>query len=349
MIKNLRIAFADELSRPGIEALAKANFRRTGANFACAARTARMSKTDFRKVLTVEGLENVASVIHGEKGVVILTPHMGNWEALSRLHLAMPEGVRLAAYYRPLNNPFMNRRVLKRREADGTRMFSKHESPLRTASVLAEPVCLGILADIRVGMAGEEVAFFGRHTRASPLPSLIARRAKCSVAALSMRTIASGKWVVTFRPVTLPHNTQNNMSALESAMRESPLDVFWMQDRWKISTRGHLGFSQWLQHPPAETRTKYRGLIWSSGKAEDTMPPDCWFHEEVAWERHIKQTDLDSPSLRTALREIDDAAALPLDVVISAKENPALRKAAARMSIAYFAWDDSPPTTRRRG
>lgn len=335
VIRNLRIAFAGEKSRTEIEELARENFRLTGANLFSAAHVAGLSRGDFRKVLTSDGWENVREVIDGEGGAVIIIPHMGNWEALSRLHLSMPEGVRLGAYYRALNNPLMDARVRARREADGTRVFAKGENPLQMAAALKEPVCLGILADVRVGMAGEPVSFFGRYTRASPLPGLIARRAKRGIASLSNRTTGAGEWQVTFHPVETPPTVQNCMDALERAMRLSPADVFWMQDRWKIYVKASTGIRPWFGDTPVASVKKHRGLIWPGAAGTRPEPPEIWQHAEMEWEYPAEDS---GPPTAAVIGKIDDSAALPLDLIISPAEIPGLRKAAKKARIPYYVW-----------
>jgi KDO2-lipid IV(A) lauroyltransferase len=87
------------------------------------------------------------------------------------------------------------------RQADGARMFSKRNSLHHVSGFLRENGVVGILADQRVGWQGELVPFFGRLTRVSPVPSLLARRCKSEVLALSFRTVAPGTWSARYHPV----------------------------------------------------------------------------------------------------------------------------------------------------
>ena len=136
-------------------------------------------------MIAIENLDLLEQALAGGRGVVLLLSHMGNWELLSRIIHFFPKDSKAGAFYRPLNNRLLDERVLARRQADGTRMFSKHDAFHQVASFLRERGIVGILADQRVGGHGELVRFFGRLTRASPLPSLLARRSKSSVLALS--------------------------------------------------------------------------------------------------------------------------------------------------------------------
>ncbi len=91
----------------------------------------------------------------------------------------LPEIEKTGGFYRPLNNPILNERVLREREGDGSRLFSKRDSLHHVSGFLRENGVVGILADQRVGKQGELVEYFGRLTRASPLPRFGMPKAGC--------------------------------------------------------------------------------------------------------------------------------------------------------------------------
>ena len=351
VIRNLRIAFAGEADLGEIHQMAKASFRRVGANLFSVARTARLSKEQLGKVMYIENVELLEEGLAGGKGVVLLLSHMGNWELLSRLVHQFPEGSRAGAFYRPLNNPILDKRVLDRRQADGTRMFSKKDNPLHVATFLREGGIVGILADQRVGPQGELVEFFGRLTRASPLPSLLARRSRSNVLALSLTTVAPGKWKAIFVPVSKPDSTVNYMIALESAMREGPIDVFWLQERWKAYVGKKRAIRDWIGVDAARGAKPHRALIWLEGVSEDWCPPRDWMHPDVAYEvalesgrvalgwlseisRHHPVTSAaDKRDFVKMIAGIDDSETLPLDFVLTHEPLRELREACRSKGI----------------
>ncbi|HSP41627.1 MAG TPA: hypothetical protein VLO11_02045, partial [Luteolibacter sp.] len=173
VLRNLRIAFAGEKNPTEIHQLARETFRRSGANLVSVSHTARLKPEQLREVLRVENLHLLEDAQSRGKGVVLLLAHMGNWELLSRIIHLFPPGSKCGAFYRPLNNPLLDSQVLARRQADGTRMFSKRDPFHVVTKFLREGGIVGILADQRAGMQGEVVPFFGRLTRATPLPGLL--------------------------------------------------------------------------------------------------------------------------------------------------------------------------------
>lgn len=351
VLRNLRIAFHGELDAAAITRLGKASFRRAGGNLFGAARTAVLGREQLAKVMEVHGIENVTAALSKGRGAVVLVPHMGNWEALSRVHTLLPGEVKLGAFYRPLNNPLMDARVRKRREVDGGRMFSKHDGALPAIAYLRENSMLGILADQRVGMAGEVLPFFGRITRASPLPALLSRRVKSPVLAVRARTVRPGYWRVEFLPVDGPVTTEICMTALEKAMRSSPEDYFWLQERWKVYVRTEHPINEWLGATSGRGETPHRALIWLDGAPAGWRPPGAWFHPDVDYEavltddsplpdwlppetkRHLPPSGSGRGKLRAAISRIDAAEALPLDFIVAPATRRELAKAGKRECV----------------
>ena len=351
ILRNLRIAYAGEKDMPELRRMAKAIFRRTGANLISAAHTARLKPEKLRKVIEIENLALFEQALAKDHGVVLLLSHMGNWEILSRLVLILPEGVRAGAFFRPLNNLLMDAQVLKRRQQDGTRMFSRRDSTHHVAGFLREGGVVGILADQRVGRQGGLVPFFGRVTRASPLPSLLARRSKSTVLALAVTTVKPGKWRAEFLPVEAPYTTPHCMEALEKAMKSSPIDVFWFQERWKVFIDWWVPLREWLG-PEDQTGAKpHRALLWLADAPDDWRLPAVWTHPDLIYEAAIKQGSpppdwlpasvkthavipgADRDSLRKIIARIDESAMMPLDYILTRGAPKALVKAARREAV----------------
>lgn len=348
VLRNLRIAHAGEKDIAEIRRLARESFRRTGANLISAAHTARLSPGRLREVLSVENLGLLEDAQARGKGVVLLLAHMGNWELLSRIIHLFPPGSKCGAFYRPLNNPLLDARVLARRQADGTRMFSKRDPFHEVTKFLRDGGIVGILADQRVGMQGEVLPFFGRLTRASPLPSLLARRAKAEVLALSLVTAGPGKWRARFLPVEPPYAIGDCMKTLEDSMKPGLTDVFWLQERWKVYAGLHTTFTQWLDGDTRVSEKRHRVLLWLADAPPDWQLPSGWVHPDVDYDvllpegadppgwlpqpARIVNIRPDTPLLEE-IRTLDRSEELPFDFIITAKSSPPLFEAARRLAI----------------
>lgn len=300
VLRNLRIATGGRLSAAEILDMARRNFRRTGANLISTARTARLPARRVPEVLRLKNPELLTEALAERRGVVLVLAHMGNWELLSRIAHVLPPGTPTGAFYRPLNNPVMDRRVLGRRQADGARLFSKRDPFHQVTGFLRTGGIVGVLADQRVGMQGVVVPFFGRLTRMSPLPSLLARRARASVFALSLVAEQPGRWKAVLTRVEEPADPAACTTALEQAMKAGLDDVFWLQDRWKVQVAPKRPIHRWLG-PESGGATPHRALIWLN--APSTTPlSDGWLHPDVAYELVIARGESPPPWLPADIR-----------------------------------------------
>lgn len=235
--RNLRIAFAGEKSRAEIDAMVREVFRRTGANLISSIRTAALDDAGLLKAIRIENPELAEQALAEGKGAVVVLAHMGNWEALAQIFpRVFGSRYEAATVYRPLNNPILNERVEAVRKRTGLRLFKKNDNAMAMAVFLREGGALGILSDQRAVGIGETVPFFGRLTVCTPMPAVLARRTGAKVLALSLKTISPGRWNLKFHQSrAVEVNTAVCMQLLEEIVRESPEDVFWLQDRWKVS------------------------------------------------------------------------------------------------------------------
>ncbi|QAA64721.1 hypothetical protein C1O60_08435 [Akkermansia muciniphila] len=103
---------------------------------------------------------------------------------------------------------------------------------------------LGVLSDQFV-WEGVYVPFFGKVTGTTPLPALLRKRAGADMVAIAVRTDAPGHWIADMGNVvdfsgsdgSLAGDTIEVNRGLETLIRESVLDVFWMHHRWKSVDR----------------------------------------------------------------------------------------------------------------
>lgn len=352
VLRNLRIAYCDQMELDEIKKLAKKSFVRTGANLLSSVHTAGLPAEKLSEVLQIENLELLQKFADEGKGAVILLSHMGNWELLSRLIHLIPEGVALGGMYRPLNNPYMDKRVLARRQADGSRMFSKRDSFHQITGFLRDGGIVGILADQRVGENGDRIKFYGRITKASPMPSLLARRAKAEVVALSLTTVEPGKWNAKLIHINEKPTTENYMKALEIAMRASPEDVFWMQERWRVRLRRGFGLGEFLDGQQSQKGKSHRALIWMAGLSDMKELSQLWKQPDVRYELAIEPglqapswlpegvrihtvTDLDG-NWDATIGRIDEFEACPLDFVLTSKNSSELRKSCIEHGLPLY-------------
>jgi len=234
--RNCRIAWGDSLSTDEIKKLTAKIFSRTGANLLGGTRCMVMSDATLQKHLSIQGQELVQQHLQqGKEGVIFVLCHMGNWEALARVASLISPATPAAAFYRPLNNPWMNRMTKRRRQRSGMKLFSNKEGFAQSVPLLREGGMLGILADQHAGRTGSRATFFGRPTSCSPLAEVLHRRTGAAIFYVAVYRDAPAHWhiIISPHPSDAPMDTPRIMAGIEKSLNLSPADGFWFHDRWK--------------------------------------------------------------------------------------------------------------------
>lgn len=242
--RNLRIVLDPALRGRELQKLSRENFKRTIANFLCSAKTATLTDEQLKKCVTIAGHEEFAAPAAERRGQVCAIAHSGNWEALARIRVFFPEVERYGSMYRQFDNPLMEEYVYKRRTERGTRMFSKEGGIKAPMKMVKEGGALGVLSDQFV-WEGVYVPFFGKVTGTTPLPALLRKRTGADMVAIAVRTDSPGHWIADMGNVVDFSNSDGSLAgdtievnrSLETLIRKSVLDVFWMHHRWKSIDR----------------------------------------------------------------------------------------------------------------
>jgi len=249
VIRNLRIAFSEKMSHPEILKLTKKTFQHSGANLIASLRTSFFSEQQLFQHVEFIGAENLETEQRQSAGLIILLAHMGNWELMAHIHLALPSLCPPATLYRPIDNPLIDNLIKRRRSSEGTTLFSRRDGFFKPISHIKSGGSLGLLADQHAGAHGLAIPFFGKLTSMTNLPAIIHRRTGAAILPISMESTTVGNWRVTIHPVVdIPTEKKADTlyismlcaKAYETIMRTNPADVFWMHGYWKTGRKGPL-------------------------------------------------------------------------------------------------------------
>lgn len=337
-IRNLRIAFGKEKPLSEIRLLARQTCQRTIANFLGALKTALLPPEEIPNHVTLLGLEPLRQALAEGKGAILVLGHMGNWEVLNRLHQHLPPGTPAGGIYQPLKNPLINQLLLQRREQDGSKLFSKKSGFHAPSTFVKEGGLLIVVADQKVGKQGEPCSFFGKSSSLSPLPALLARKAKAPVFAAGIETQRPGAWQVSLKALGMSPETGTTLSTLESLIRRSPADYLWLHDRWKLDNRTPLSMRCRMGKKPPLTTTPLRLLIVTKGTIDDEVitrylaqrrPNDFPLQPEVLQladlegesrdaspKNSFQTTATTAEQLASVLRKLDCAKPFPIELAI---------------------------------
>lgn len=244
-IQNLTMCFGQEKSPEEIRAIARENFQRIAESYACAIKTCLMSWEKLQPCIEVRGMEHLSKP-GGQPDApsrVIALGHFGNFELFAHFGRVLPP-YQLAATYRGLQQPGLNRLMVELRNRSGCLYFERRSGG---NSLLSQwnrnGWILGLFADQHAGARGLRGPFLGHDCSTSTAPAVFALRYQCQLhAGVCFRT-APGRWRVEMSPEIPTINdgirrsvediTKDVNAVFESAVRRDPANWFWVHKRWK--------------------------------------------------------------------------------------------------------------------
>lgn len=190
----------------------------------------------------------VTVALLSDRPCLIVTAHLGNWELAGFALGAL--GHRTFAIARVLDNPYLERYLLRFRQATGQTIIAKKDDFDRLDSALKSGAKVATLADQDAGPRGVFVDFFGRPASAHKAVALMALefRARMVVVGTVRRTNEIGPRIGPYdivcediidpddyanHPDAVKAITQRYHDALARLIRRYPEQYFWLHRRWK--------------------------------------------------------------------------------------------------------------------
>lgn len=183
------------------------------------------------------------------RGVIIVSPHLGNWEVLVFGWATYDSPMSYLA--RPLDNPLIEGLTVDLRTKFGNRPINKTNSVMIAARVLREEGLLGILADVNAHpKEGVFVPFFGVEACTSSGPALLAMRTDSAILPIAgvwdeekQHYIGvHGKLIYAAktgdRQADVKTTTAEFTAEIEKLVRRFPDQWLWIHKRWKTRPRG---------------------------------------------------------------------------------------------------------------
>lgn len=242
---GLKIAFPDA-DGAEIKRLLKAQWNNTGRTFAEFPILHRLDVREGSERVTVRGAQHLKAAIASDKPVIIVTGHFANWEVMAMVLTQW--GLDVQITYRQINNPHIDRRVRRQREAYGTKLMvpksgAKGAKQLLTALGKGESIALLNDQKFNQGLA---VPFFGADAMTAPGPTRLALATETPILPLSL-TRDKANFTMTVHPPMHMENTGDRQKDVETGVlrinqfvedriRETPTQWFWVHRRWPKET-----------------------------------------------------------------------------------------------------------------
>ena len=240
-LQNLELAFP-KWPLAERKRIAKQSFGNIGTAAVELATSAELDRESYLTRLDFEGWENFELAERAAKGVLLMTAHIGNWEALAQAPVLRGKPVAFVA--RPLDNPYLEQEIRRIRERFGNRTIMKRGAARQLIRTLRGGGVTGLLIDQRVHPnEGRAYDFFGHPAYTTPLMARLSLRTGAPVVPVFGIPVEGWKRCrIVYRPPIFPESngedavdrlTMQYLRTIEEAICEWPELWLWAHRRWR--------------------------------------------------------------------------------------------------------------------
>ena len=213
-----------------------------GRNIAEYAHLGKLSIRGKTPRIELAGLENYEKAAATGKGIIFISAHFANWEVMP--FAAAQYGVEGSTVYRPVNNPFVDRWLVRQRQANGPKeqIAKGAQGTRRIFTLLRACKAIFMLVDQKTN-EGLAVPFFGRDAMTTPAPAALALKLDAIVMMISNERLGGARFRMTAHPVIefVPSGdhardvlalTMRINEEIERCVRYRPSQWLWIHRRW---------------------------------------------------------------------------------------------------------------------
>ena len=245
--KNLRLVFGKEMTQKQITGIARRTYINFGKSFCETASSVRFSGDGMKKLVKLNGRENLEKALKKGRGIIGFSAHIGNFGLM---------GMRLAAEGYPfsfiLRDPEVGqvargfRQILEPRGVGTIPSLPRRKAIISSLKCLHRNEIVCILGDQREIQSGIFIDFMG-HTAGTAIgPVVLAIRSGASIVPMfSIRTPADEN-IVMIEPAyeliisgdrerDIRLNTIGLTGIVERYIRQYPSQWLWLHRRWKLT------------------------------------------------------------------------------------------------------------------
>ncbi len=240
---NIKTCFPN-LTKEQQENLLIKNAEETGKWFAEAAYVWFRNPDRLIKKVSVKNPGKLKAAFDQQKGVVIITPHFGNWEMIN---FYLPQHYPFGSMYKTVKSPVMEKIILNSRTRVGTSMFSADSRGVRQAlKHLKQGKVLVVLSDhLPSKKAGVYAPFFDTPAFTGKLThSLIKHNQAEALLATVLRKPKGQGFEIEFHDVNHVHSNDPVEAAtginqsIEKAIQIAPEQYQWVYKRFSRPPEG---------------------------------------------------------------------------------------------------------------
>ena len=192
--------------------------------------------------LGVAGYDVLDKALAAGRGVMFVSGHFANWETMP--FAATQYGIEGGEVYRPLNNPYVDRWMVRQRIKNGPKdqIAKGAQGTRRIFSLLRAGKAILILVDQKTN-EGLPAPFFGRDAMTTPAPAALALKLNCIILPTSNERLGGARFRMTVHPPVefapsgdhdqdVHQLTIKITERIEEMVRARPSQWLWIHRRW---------------------------------------------------------------------------------------------------------------------
>jgi Kdo2-lipid IVA lauroyltransferase/acyltransferase len=192
--------------------------------------------------LQITGTEHAEAAIAAGKGLMFISGHFANWEAMPVTATAL--GYEGGLVYRPPNNPYVDGYISRKRASAGPKIqISKGAQGTRKIfTLLRRGLAIFMLVDQKTDQ-GVAAPFFGRDAMTTPAPAALALKLGSALLPTSNERLKGAHFRMRIRaPIEFTPSGDHDAdiaaltakinAAIEECVRERPSQWLWIHRRW---------------------------------------------------------------------------------------------------------------------
>lgn len=242
-LSNLELAFGDELQPSERARIGRAYYRHMGSmGIETVAVEAQLVRRPASSWFEIENLERARELLEEHGAVIGVSCHSGPWELMGAAlcEVFAP----LHVVFRPLSNPYLDRRLARLREQTGIGLIRYDDRVVaRMLRLLRSGQSVGMLCDFNQRRNPLLVDFFGVPAPTAGAPGILAARLRLPVLPIFAHRVAPYRYRLRFEapilPADLPESnaveyvTREVNRSIERFVRAHPDQWHWNYRRWR--------------------------------------------------------------------------------------------------------------------
>jgi KDO2-lipid IV(A) lauroyltransferase len=238
---NIITAYKGGYTRREAERLAKRHVTLLAKSIVEFLRLPQLNIKNIEKKVKIQGLGNLDRSLRCGRGVILVSPHFGNWELLSVTLSLM--GYQMNVFYQKARSRALNNFFLDRRSSKGVRSIYRWDKLREVLQLLKRNEVLGIVADQHGEFENIFVEFFGHVVSVPGGPAGFAYKSGAPIIPVFMVRDLDDTHTLIIEDPIIPNPSKNKhreiedmsrkfMKTFEEYIKRYPDHWLWSYNRW---------------------------------------------------------------------------------------------------------------------